>query len=136
LINYDTLTGYLGEPWQYKINDCWAVFTRASRELFNINIEEIKIPESENLAKNIAIFNCGIQSGKWTRRVAPEPGDAVLFRNVRGHVIHIGLYVEKAQVLHCRGSEAIPGSTTYENLKDILKIFKSCEFYRYENNSH
>lgn len=136
LINYDTLTSFIGEPWVYQKNDCWSVFKRAAKSLFGIAVEDVKIPVSEDLSQTIAIFEEGAKSSQWRRMSALEPGCAVLFRNRRGHAIHIGLHIEKGNVLHCSGSRCQKGSTMYENIDDIMRKYGSCEYYEYSNNSN
>ena len=67
-------------------------------------------------------------------RQVPEPvaGCAVLFgREQGGPASHIGLYVERGNVLHCMGSPERPGSTRYDELRVLRRIFKRVEFYTY-----
>lgn len=96
-----------------------------------MRVKSFDIPPAPNLSVTISAFESGAKSREWRRIFSPVPGCAVLFRNVRGHAVHIGLYVEDGNVLHCGGGPDRMGAAVYEQLSDIMRIFKTCEFYQY-----
>lgn len=133
MIDYKKLNSFIGIPWEYGNNDCWAIFKRSSKSLFNNEIVEIEVPIEEDLTKTISIFENATKSKKWQRIEVPVPGCAVLFRNKREHPVHIGLYIEKDFVLHSAGKTH---TSTCDLLSDIIKNYKfsACEYYQYAQN--
>lgn len=134
MINFNLINSYIGEPWVYAVNDCWAVFRKASKEIFGVEITEIAIPKESDYKKNMNLFEMHSSGKDWRQIDEPEGGAAVMFYDKRGRPVHIGIYCEGGNVLHCHGSKRLKGATTYENLKDLKKRYKKIEFFKYANN--
>jgi len=130
-MNIDAINAMVGTDWVYGVNDCWAVFRKASRDVFGVDVPGVEIPEQSDQALNALLFDQHAGQPQWCRVTGPEPGCAVLFRNAKGNAMHIGLYVEEGNVLHCMGHPDRPGRTAYDNLRMLRRLFKRVEFYRY-----
>ena len=116
----------------YGSNDCWAVFCKASEALFGVRVESVAVPKEPRLNEQIEIMRAATESPQWKRVDAPSPGAACLFRNRRGHATHIGLFIEGGRVLHCLGGSTFAGSTCLQPLADVLRLFKTVEYYEYD----
>lgn len=131
MINYDAVNSFIGSEWKYIENDCFAVFRKASKAVFNRDIKALSLPEISTVKGNSKIFYSEINSNRWEKVITPKAGDAVFFYNGRNIPMHIGLYIEKGNVLHCPGTVSRPERTIYENLSMINRfIYRRYEFYR------
>jgi len=124
MIDYAAVNRYIGEDWDYRRNNCWHVFCRASREIFGNDI-----PNPQGFG---SVYEDGVSEAiareaagpKWVRVEGPalKGGEAVVLGGV-----HIGLHVDNGMVLHCCKSRG----TTYDSILLLGKIYKTVEFYRY-----
>lgn len=129
-MNLNAVNQFIGRDWVYRTNDCWAVFRDAAWAVFGIRVEEIEIPETSSPARNVKLFEQGIEQ-HGVPIDEPEPGCAVLFRDHKGRLVHIGLHIIGGNVLHCPGTVEHPGRTSYDNLRVLRQAYKHVEFYRY-----
>jgi cell wall-associated NlpC family hydrolase len=136
MIDYKRVNSYIGKPWVYLEFDCWALVKKASLEIFGVEINEhISFSSSPDLKSNINTFNERKESGSWLKVESPSPGDVVLFYDRKNNPIHIGLYIEKNNVLHCMGGTGVKnGKSRYDSLNMIKLIHPRYEFYKYANN--
>jgi len=133
-MNIEAVNQFIGTPWVYRENDCWAVFKKASKAVFDVDIYDIEIPEKSDMDKNASLFNSGSEDSRWQKVEKPSNGCAVLFKNRRGVPIHIGLHVINGDILHCPGTPKRPFSTMYEHIKTLRLQFPIIEFYEYNDN--
>ena len=130
-MNYDAINSLIGKDWVYLDNDCFAVYRKASKLLFNRDIDSVDLPEISRCSENIKAFVSAINGKFWDRIDRPNAGDAVFFFNKKGRPYHIGMYIEDGYVLHCPGTVQNPLKTTYEKLKDMNPlVYCRYEFYR------
>lgn len=134
MINYETVNRFIGTDWVYKENDCWSVFCKASRAIFDTEIHELVIPEKSSPRANSDLFLNNSELQEWEEVDKPLAGCAVLFLSRSFKPVHIGLYIEKGNVLHCPGTVRKPGYTCYENLKQLRLMYKKIRFFKYEPN--
>lgn len=131
MINYDAINQFIGSDWKYIENDCFAVFRKASKAAFNRDIPAVDLPEISNLKCNAQIFSEAMTGDRWERVTTPQAGDAVFFYNADDLPVHIGLYVENGDVLHCPGTIKKPLKTIYENLREMNRfVYRRFEYYR------
>lgn len=135
-MNRSAIKELIGEPWSYPDNHCWAVFKKASRLIFGVEVSDVWTPESWDLESNREIFKGNAGAGCWPEIDKPVAGCAVLFNNRRGDPIHIGLYIEGGNVLHCPGTPQYAETTRYDNLKQLKAIYPSWKFYAYAPDLH
>ena len=134
-MNIDAINSFIGSDWVYKENDCWSVFRDASNAVFGVEIHELEIPETSNPGANSHLFESNSHNPEWEFTESPKPGCAVLFKNIRGHPVHIGLYITDGNVLHCEGGPKRPGRTSYDSLNELKKVYQRIEFYEYLPNN-
>lgn len=130
-MNLSAVNQFIGQDWVYLDNDCWSVFCRASIAVFGVKIHELEIPKESSLSQNRRLFEENSTGKEWQKIDKPEPGCAVLFKNRLGKPIHIGLYIQKGNILHCPGMMKKPGRTVYEHINLLKMIYKHIEFYAY-----
>ena len=130
-MNIEAVNQFIGSDWEYGKNDCWAVFVKASKAIFGIDVEPVPIPENSSTDANAVLFDLYASRKQWQRIEEPAPGCAVLFRDMLGNAVHIGLYVEGGNVLHCRGSIDKPGRTVYCKLSRLNAAYNRAEYYHY-----
>lgn len=134
-MNYAAINSFIGKPWIYQKNDCWAVFRKASKAIFGISINEIEIPKHPDLEKNKDLFKREISRDYWRLTDTPKSGCAAFFYDKKGSAVHIGLYVENGDILHCNGQPEKGGSTTLDNIKTLRRLYGKIEYYEYVPNS-
>lgn len=122
MINYEALNNFIGEPWIYKENDCWTLFVDASKNVLNRVIEEINIPTRFSYRESVKLFEKHKATKNWQKIETPKTGCAVLFLRNK-HAVHIGLYIEKGNIIHC------DGSTKYEHINNLKHFYDGIEFY-------
>ena len=130
-MNIEAVNQFIGTDWEYGTNDCWSVFVAAQKAIFGVIVEAVKIPETSSEEDNAALFDWYSKSKKWERIEEPEPGCAALFRDEMNNAVHIGLYVEGGNVLHCYGTTQKPGRTVYTKINRLYGVYNRVEFYRY-----
>jgi hypothetical protein len=130
MIDYDIVNNFVGKRWVYIENDCWSVFREASAAIFGRPVVPVKIPPVSCVKKNAELFEHYFNNDLWPIVNSPRPGDAVLFKSRKGYTVHIGLYIEKGNILHCMGTPTIAGQTMYEQLSTVLARYKTVEFRR------
>jgi hypothetical protein len=130
-MNLDAVNQFIGSEWEYQTNDCLAVFRKASAAVFGVTIPEIRTPPVSDEAVNALLFDQHVQRREWQRVEAPTPGCAALFRDRNGRAVHIGLYVEGGNVLHCPGTPSRPGRTAYDPIRLLRRIFGAVEYYQH-----
>lgn len=133
-MNYSAINQLIGTAWVYRENDCWAVVRKASIAVFGVEIHEIEIPDISNPEENTKLFNSHSGQPEWSKIEKPEPGSVALFKNRRGNPVHIGIYIEGGNILHCNGSPKIPGATMYEHVDILSNRYPAIEFYEYNGN--
>ena len=133
-MNYNAVNALIGTPWVYRHNDCWAIVRKASKAVFGVEINEIKIPDISDPVKNTKLFSTHFSGHEWLKVDAPQPGNVALFKNRKGLPVHIGIYIENGNILHCHGSPKIPGATIYEHIDTLSKRYPVIEFYEYNGN--
>lgn len=134
-MNIEAVNQFIGTDWEYGTNDCWAVFVKASKAVFNIDLPAVAIPERSSEEANAVLFNLHANRRDWVRIEEPENGCAVLFRDDLGNAVHIGLHVENGNVLHCAGTIDKPGRTSYCKLRRLFGVYHRTEFYKYAPNN-
>lgn len=136
MIDYEALNKYIGKPWVYIEHDCYAVVKQAAKEFFDINIVDlVELPSRPNDAKTAETILEQTEKRQWNKVVEPQGGDVVVLFNRQMVPVHVGLYIEKSNVLHCFGGENMKnGRTRYDHLTVLELIYPYSEFYRYENN--
>jgi cell wall-associated NlpC family hydrolase len=136
IIDYNAVNALIGSDWVYAKNDCWAIVRRASNSIFGVDLPLITIPEFSDLKANEQLFSEEAGGSKWKKLNDPIAGCAALFYNRRGNPVHVGIYIDSGNVLHCDGNVKRPGKTSYERISDIIGIkYKSVEFYEYNNHT-
>ena len=130
-MNLEAVNQFIGSRWVYSENDCWAVFCKASAAVFGVPVYSLEIPAESDPQANSFLFDNESSGKQWISLEEPVPGCAVLFRDNRGVAVHVGLYVTDGNILHCPGSTEKPGTTRYEPIRLLRRVFKSLEFYRY-----
>lgn len=130
-MNLDAVNQFIGTEWAYQSNDCLAVFRRASLAVFGVDIPPVSLPDASDAEVNALLFDRHAGRREWHRVAEPVPGCAALFRDRSGRAAHIGLYVTEGNVLHCYGSPARPGRTSYDPLRMLRRVFGTVEFYTY-----
>lgn len=133
-MNYNAVNQFIGTPWVYAENDCWAVVRKASLAVFGVEIHEIEIPDKSDVKANTALFSAHSHRKEWAHIDNPCPGCVALFKNLRGNPVHIGIYIEDGNILHCPGSPKIPGATIYEHIDTLSARYPVIEFYEYNCN--
>ena len=122
---------FIGTDWEYGTNDCWSVFVKASKAVFDIDLPDVIIPDKSDASANAVLFKLYAGSSNWQRIKELEPGCAVLFRDDLDNAVHIGLHIEGGNILHCAGSVEKPGRTVYCKLRRLFGVYQNTEFYRY-----
>lgn len=74
MINFSIVERFIGSPWVYAKNDCWAVARKASKAIFNNDMPLVDLPQLSNLSENISIFEGEANSNKWDKIDSPESG--------------------------------------------------------------
>lgn len=138
MIDYKTVNSFVGRPWVYLEFDCWALVKDASKKLFNIEInDKVSFSDKPDPAHNTEEFNRHKNDAKWSKVNDTQPGDVILFFNRSGNPVHVGIYIEKGNVLHCHGGAGVKnGKARYDSLNLIKSIYPKHETYRYANNSN
>lgn len=142
MIDFNAVEKFIGSRWVYAKNDCWAVARKAAKEIFNHDLPLIDLPSASNLGENINLFSGQASSQKWDKIDSPQSGCMALFYAKINDIlspVHVGIYIIDGNVLHCDGSVRRGGSTTYEQLKQLVgkyKKYESVEFYNYVNNDN
>lgn len=135
MINYDIVNSFIGKDWVYVKNDCWAVVRKASKDIFGLDLPLVDLPSVSDVGENITLFYEASKSDDWEIIKTPVSGCIVLFYGISGRPVHIGIYIDGGDVLHCDGGPKRPGKTSYEQLKDILGYkYRRAEFYAYNRN--
>ena len=134
-MNYAAINSFIGKPWIYRENDCWAVFRKAAKSVFGIQVDEVEIPEHPDFEHNKELFKNEIGREYWRLTDTPTGGCAAFFYDKRGNVVHIGLYVDNGDILHCNGQPEKGGSTTFDNVKILSRLYGKIEYYEYIPNN-
>ena len=135
-MNYDTINSFIGKPWVYGSNDCWAVFRKASKAIFNIDVNEVEIPESPDQEKNKSLFMDEVSRPYWVLTDNPTAGCAAFFYDKSGNIVHIGLYLGNGNILHCYGIPEKGGSTKIDKEKVLARAYSKIEYYEYIPNNN
>lgn len=133
MIDYKKVNSFIGKPWVYIENDCWAVVKQASKAIFGVEILEIvDIPDCPNdICTQLAIAD-QIKKSRWVRRDSPVGGEVVVMYSATGQPVHVGLYVENGNILHCFGGENVKnGKARYDHISVIKLLYPRLEFYLY-----
>lgn len=142
MIDFGKVERFIGRPWIYAENDCWAVARKAAKEIFNKDLPLVDLPSVSNLDKNINLFSDHASSKKWDKIDSPESGCMALFYAKINNVlspVHVGIHIIDGNILHCDGSPKRGGSTTYDQIKSLVgkyRKYESVEFYKYANNDN
>lgn len=136
MIDYDIVNSFIGKEWIYKENDCWTTIKAASKAIFGIEINDIVIlPDvsseeaTTNIIKEHREYPC------WQKVDDPRGGDMILMFDRSGEPVHVGLYIEKGNVLHCLGSQSMKnGRTRYDHITVLKSLYPKFEAYRYVDN--
>ena len=136
MINYQAVNEFIGKSWVYIENDCWAVVKQASKLVFNREIVDfITFPKSSSNCDTGQIIEGQKTRKEWEPVDSLSPGDIIVFNDRQGRAVHIGIHIEKNNVLHCLGGERVKnGKTRYDQLNVIKLIYPTCKFYRYADN--
>jgi hypothetical protein len=129
-MNLTAVEAFIGTDWVYKTHDCYAVVCKASLAIFGRTLPgHYAIPALSNPAVNATLFSDASTSSDWRQIGIPADGCVVLFYSRAGRPVHVGLHVTGGNVLHCPGSVRRPGTTRYERLAELSKIYRDLRFY-------
>ena len=133
MINYDVVNRFIGKEWIYLKFDCYALVKQASKEIFGVEIkDQISFSEEPDLLFNANTFNEQKTKPCWSRVDEPSAGVVAMFYDVNKSPSHIGLMIDKSNVLHCLGGLSIRnGKCRYDEISLISRIYKSIEYYKY-----
>lgn len=136
MIDYDLVNSFVGKPWVYKEHDCWTVLKQASKELFDIEINDVvDLPDFEDNQATSELIKQHSEYPFWEQVENPKSGDMIVFYDRSDHPIHVGLYIEKWNILHCMGSQSMKnGRTRYDHITVLKLLYKKFETYRYVDN--
>ena len=137
MINYDIVNSFIGKTWVYLENDCYAVVKQASKQIFGVEIiDNISFSKKPAKGETAQLVNEQKKLPCWMKTDNPKGGDIVVFNDKKDNPVHIGIFIEDDNVLHCMGGHEVKnGKTRYDSLKIINLIYPICENYTYVNNS-
>ena len=125
---------FIGTEWVYLTHDCYAVVRKASLAVFGRALpHHYDIPAASDPGRNAALFAGAAVSSEWKPIGVPSDGCVVLFYDRAGRPVHVGLHVTCGNVLHCPGSVRRPGTTRYERLADMHRIYRDMRFYEHRS---
>jgi cell wall-associated NlpC family hydrolase len=133
MIDYNIVNSFIGRPWVYLEFDCYSLVKEASKKIFDVEIKDsISFPKTSNDALTTELFNTHKEQQQWQKVNVLSPGDVILFFNRRRNPVHIGLFIEHGNVLHCLGGEGVRnGKARYDSISTILTLYPTFESYRY-----
>ena len=136
MINYDEVNKLIGKPWVYLENDCWAVVKEASLKIFGVEIiDQIEFPKLPKKGDTARLVNEQEKRPCWVKTDKIEPGNVLVFNDLRGNPMHVGICIESENILHCMGGQGVKnGRTRYDNLNVIKLLYKKYESYKYVDN--
>lgn len=134
-IAYDDIKHLVGIPWEYRVNDCWAIFKKASL-VVDRYIHDLNLPGKSSVKANIRVFEEEIDSNRWFRVDKPSLGCAVVFIgmiNNKEKPIHIGFALDSKTILHSMGNTKAVTSSTCDKIDSLIKrgFYKRYEVYDY-----
>lgn len=132
-MNYNKLQNLIGIPWIYKESDCWAIFKRGLKDIFDVEVSDLILPNKSSVNANIAIFEHELNPPKWIRIEKQKPGCAAVFYDYANRPVHVGLMIDNISVLHSMGAPGMNTSSRLDKINVILKhrLYSKCEFYDY-----
>lgn len=133
MIDYEIVNSFVGKPWIYKENDCWATIKKASLAIFGVEINDIvSLPDDPDDDVTTSIIEEHKEYPCWEQTNKPQGGDVVIMFDRSGDPVHCGLYIEKGNILHCLGSATMKnGKTRYDHISVIKSLYPKFEAYRY-----
>lgn len=129
-IDYDLLNTYIGKKWVYIDNDCFSVAAEISFLVFGNPMTAVSLPDVSTIRNNDALYRAYFGGDSWGEVECIEPGDIALFKSARGTVVHMGIHIDRGEIVHCCGSDTVPGSTVMEPLRQLTARYAAVEFYR------
>ena len=136
MINYDLVNSFIGKPWVYLESDCWAIVKQASKQIFGVEIID-NISFSDKPVKGETALIVGAQKKRpcWIKTDKPKGGDVVVFNDRKNNPAHVGIMIEKNNILHCLGGPDVKnGKTRYDSINTVKLIYPICEAYTYADN--
>lgn len=102
---------YIGEPYVWAENDCWAFARRVWAERFGLAVPAVPLRESSAMAI-VREIERHPERHRWHAVEVPAEGDAVLMAHGR-FPSHVGLWVDVdgGGVLHCIQPQGVVLST-------------------------
>ena len=136
MIDYDLVNSFIGKKWIYLENDCWAVIKQASKQIFGVEIvDNISFSDKPAKGETALIVNEQTKLPCWMKTDNPKGGDVVVFNDRKNNPVHVGIFIEAKNVLHCMGGHSVKnGKTRYDSINTIKLIYPICETYTYVDN--
>jgi cell wall-associated NlpC family hydrolase len=104
-------TTYIGEPYVWAENDCWAFCRRVWAEQFGLTVPAVAMSGS-NLRAITREISHNDERANWSQVDTPAEGDAVLMAHGR-YPSHVGIWIDAdgGGVLHCIDPQGVVFST-------------------------
>jgi len=136
MIDYDVVNSFIGRPWVYLENDCWSVVKQASKLIFGREIiDNISLSSRPVKGETAKFVNNQKKLCCWAKTETLRPSNVIVFNDRNNNPVHIGICLERDNVLHCLGGPGVKnGKTRYDPLKIIKLMYPIYETYAYVDN--
>jgi len=137
MIDYELVNEFIGKPWVYIENDCYSVVKKASKLIFGREIiDNIEFSASPGKGETSAIVNKQTALNCWAKVEQLRPGNVIVFSDRKNNPTHIGICIERDNVLHCLGGPGVKnGKTRYDPINTIKLMYPTHEVYAYVDHS-
>ena len=124
---------FLNVPWVYKKTDCWGLFKWMTKDLLDVELHDLNLPDKSSIRANAKIFEEEMNSPKWSKVGKPSFGSAVVFYGNSEKAIHIGFAIDSKSVIHSMGSPKTHTKSKCDKIRSLITkgVFKRYEFYNY-----
>lgn len=84
--------GYIGEPWEAGVSDCWCFARRVWREQFGIDVPAVLMAPAGPISARRALSG-NDELGDWAEVEDPQEGDGVMM--AKGKMpCHVGVWID------------------------------------------
>lgn len=124
----------IGVPWEnrrysFESMDCYGLVLLYYKYVLKI---ELGIPPCYTDGYSIdKCWDIIVKSGNWYETERPSEDGILMSCHRSGLATHVGVTIGNGKVIHCFGSESMPGKVQINSISSMKKIFGDITFHKY-----